>query len=266
MSQVRKEIIERMKSDLLKQVDEWVGMHRPVEGSEDYETWQWKLDTINSIKTIDDVIEYVECNFLDINDFFLTGEYELITAGLAPEKVPSSIVSELGELIAEQVLPSDTKCKIYFFDGKYFVLDGTRTQIVDSEKEAFTIAGIEEDSSDDFIDDQEYSTHLPNPQTSSSPKKAKRNRRAVLIVIPSWPSGTIAMKFGSALRNALNVEKDEMTLLQMAPERIFRVETDVSKTEFRNTMESHKVSSGGKILFIEIPETQPTSIKHMISR
>jgi hypothetical protein len=27
MSQVRKEIIERMKSDLLKQVDEWVGMH-----------------------------------------------------------------------------------------------------------------------------------------------------------------------------------------------------------------------------------------------
>lgn len=36
MSQVRKEIIERMKSDLLKQVDEWVGMHRPVEGSEDY--------------------------------------------------------------------------------------------------------------------------------------------------------------------------------------------------------------------------------------
>jgi len=259
-------IIERMKSDLLKQVEEWVGMHRPVEGSEDYETWQWKLDTIKAFKTIDDVIEYVECNFLDLNDFFLTGEYELITAGLAPEKVPSSIVSELGELIAEQVLPSDTKCKIYFFDGKYFVLDGTRTQIVDSEKEAFTIAGIEEDSSDDFIDDQEYSTHLPNPQTSSSPKKAKRNRRAVLIVIPSWPSGTIAMKFGSALRNALNVEKDEMTLLQMAPERIFRVETDVSKTEFRNTMESHKVSSGGKILFIEIPETQPTSIKHMISR
>ena len=252
MSQVRKEIIERMKSDLLKQVDEWVGMHRPVEGSEDYETWQWKLDTINSIETIDDVIEYVECNFLDINDFFLTGEYELITAGLAPEKVPSSIVSELGELIAEQVLPNDAKCEIFFFDGKYFVLDGTRTQIVDSEKDALTIAGIEEDSSDDFIDDQEYSTHSPNPQTSSSPKKAKRNRRAVLIVIPSWPSGTIAMKFGSALRNALNVEKDEMTLLQMAPERIFRVETDVSEAEFRESMKSRGFNSNRNVLFIEM--------------
>ena len=252
MSQVRKEIIERMKSDLLKQVEEWVGMHRPVEGSEDYETWQWKLDTIKAFKTIDDVIEYVECNFLDLNDFFLTGEYELITAGLAPEKVPSSIVSEHGELIAERALPSDTKCEIFFFDGKYFVLDGTRTQIVDSEKDALTIAGIEEDSSDDFIDDQEYSTHSPNPQTSSSPKKAKRNRKAVLIVVTKWPDGPMAIKFGYALRNALNIEKDKMTLLQMAPERIFRVETDVSETEFRNTMKSKNVSYGGTILFIEL--------------
>jgi len=252
MSQVRKEIIERMKSDLLKQVEEWVGMHRPVEGSEDYETWQWKLDTIKAFKTIDDVIEYVECNFLDLNDFFLTGEYELITAGLAPEKVPSSIVSEHGELIAEQVLPSGAKCEIFFFDGKYFVLDGTRTQIVDSKKDALTIAGIEEDSSDDFIDDQEYSTHSPNPQTSSSPKKAKRNRKAVLIVVTKWPDGTMAIKFGYALRNALNIEKDKMTLLQMAPERIFRVETDVSETEFRNTMKSKNVSYGGTILFIEL--------------
>lgn len=252
MSQVRKEIIERMKSDLLKQVEEWVGMHRPVEGSEDYETWQWKLDTIKAFKTIDDVIEYVECNFLDLNDFFLTGEYELITAGLAPEKVPSSIVSEHGELIAEQVLPSGAKCEIFFFDGKYFVLDESRIQIVDSEKEALMIAGIEEESSNDFIDDKEYSTHSPNPQTSSSPKKAKRNRRAVLIVIPSWPSGTIAMKFGSALRNALNVEKDEMTLLQMAPERIFRVETDVSEAEFRERMKSRGFNSNRNVLFIEM--------------
>lgn len=255
MSQVRKEIIERMKSDLLKQVDEWVGMHRPVEGSEDYATWQWKLDTINSIETIDDVIEYVECNFLDLNDFFLTGEYELITAGLAPEKVPSSIVSELGELIAEQVLPSDAKCQIFFFDGKYFVLDRTRTQIVDSEQEALMIAGIEEDSSDDYSEGQESSTHSYNSQTASLPKIAKQHRRAVLIVVPSWPSGTIAMKFGSALQNALNVSKDKMTLLQIAPERIFRVETDVSETRFRETMKSRGFGPSYTVLFIEIPET-----------
>lgn len=64
----------------------------------------------------------------------------------------------------------------------------------------------------------------------------------------------MAIKFGYALRNALNVEKDKMTLLQMAPERIFRVETDVSETKFRATMKSKNVSSGGTILYIEIPE------------
>ena len=254
MSQVRKEIIERMKSDLLKQVDEWVGMHRPVEGSEDYETWQWKLVTIRGIETIDDVIEYVECSFLDLNDFLLTGEYELITAGLAPEKVPSSIVSELGELIAERALPDDVKCEIFFFDGKYFVLDRSRTQIVDSEQEALMIAGIEEDSSDDYSEDQESSTHSYNSQTASPPKIAKRNRRAVLIVTTDWPGGTMAFKFGSALQTALRVSKDKITLVQMAPERIFRVETDVSEAEFRERMKQLGVSSVGTTLFIEIPE------------
>jgi hypothetical protein len=254
MSQVRKEIIERMKSDLLKQVEEWVGMHRPVEGSEDYETWQWKLDTIKAFKTIDDVIEYVECNFLDLNDFFLTGEYELITAGLAPEKVPSSIVSEHGELIAEQVLPSGAKCEIFFFDGKYFVLDESRTQIVDSEKEALTIAGIVDVPSDDIILGQESSVHLPITKTTPPAKKAKQNRKAVLIVVTKWPDGTMAIKFGYALRKALNVPKEKMTLLQMAPERIFRVETDVSEAEFRERMKELGVSSVGTTLFIEIPE------------
>jgi len=255
MSQVRKEIIERMKSDLLKQVDEWVGMHRPVEGSEDYETWQWKLDTIRGIETIDDVIEYVECNFLDLNDFLLTGEYELITAGLAPEKVPSSIVSELGELIAERALPDDAICEIFFFDGKYFVLDGTRTQIVDSEKDALTIAGIEEDSSDDSIDDQESPFNLPMIETPPLTKMTKENRRAVLIVVTDLPGGTMAFKFGSALQSVLKVSKDKMTLVQMSPERIFRVETDVSETRFRETMKSRGFGPSYTVLFIEIPKT-----------
>jgi hypothetical protein len=248
MSQVRKEIIERMKSDLLKQVDEWVGAHIPVEGSEDYETWQTKLDSINAIQTIDDVIEYVECDGIDLNDFFLTGEYELITAGLAPEKVPSSIVSELGELIAEQVLPNDAKCEIFFFDGKYFVLDGTRTQIVDSENDALTIAGIEEDSSDDFIDDQESPIKLPSIEKPLLTKKTKGTRRTVLIVAIDWPSGTDAMKFGGSLQSALKVSKDQITLLQKNPERIFRVETDVNESEFREGMKSRGFNSNRKTL------------------
>jgi hypothetical protein len=62
------------------------------------------------------------------------------------------------------------------------------------------------------------------------------------------------MKFGSALQNALKVSKVKMTLLQMAPERIFRVETDVSETKFRKTMKSRGFGPSYTVLFIEIPE------------
>lgn len=48
----------------------------------------------------------------------------------------------------------------------------------------------------------------------------------------------MAFKFGSALQTALRVSKDKITLVQMAPERIFRVETDVSEAEFRERMKS----------------------------
>jgi len=64
--------------------------------------------------------------------------------------------------------------KLSFFDGKYFVLDRTRTQIVDSEKEAFVIAGIEEELSDKF----------PMIKTPPLTKMIKKNSRVVLIVVP----------------------------------------------------------------------------------
>jgi hypothetical protein len=40
----------------------------------------------------------------------------------------------------------------------------------------------------------------------------------------------------------------------MAPERIFRVEIIVSETEFRVSMESKDVASGGWVLYVEIPK------------
>lgn len=56
--------------------------------------------------------------------------------------------------------------------------------------------------------------------------------RSVLIVVPNWPRGTMAFKFGSAIMSALNIASDSATLVQFAPERIFSVETSISKEEF----------------------------------
>ena len=77
--------------------------------------------------------------------------------------------------------------------------------------------------------------------------------RPVLIVVTNWPSGTTAQKFGGALQAALGATQGQMVLVQMEPERIFRVETKVSEFDFRKAMASKDVPSRGSILFLEIP-------------
>lgn len=77
-------------------------------------------------------------------------------------------------------------------------------------------------------------------------------KRTVLIIVTQWPSGTMAVKFGSAMRGALHVSSDEMKLVQMEPERIFRVKTDVSEEEFRTAMNKSGVSCPGRLLLLEL--------------
>ena len=61
-------------------------------------------------------------------------------------------------------------------------------------------------------------------------------RRPVLIIVPEWPGGTMAMKFGSALKVALQLEGEDWSLVQMAPERIFRAVTRVTEAELRSKL------------------------------
>jgi hypothetical protein len=92
----------------------------------------------------------------------------------------------------------------------------------------------------------------PDPKLRDS-----RKRRPVYIVVEQWPHGTMAFKFGSALMSALGQLRDEGTLVQLGPERIFRVETDVSEAEFRLALETRDVSYHGRIHFSELPTEQP---------
>lgn len=87
----------------------------------------------------------------------------------------------------------------------------------------------------------------PNPKL-----KQGRRKRPVYIVVEKWPDGTMAFKFGSALMSALNARQDERTLMQFGPERIFRVETDVSEAEFRLALNTKDVSYRGRIHFSEL--------------
>ena len=85
----------------------------------------------------------------------------------------------------------------------------------------------------------------------------RRKKRLVLIVVDEWPDGTMAFKFGSAMMSALNARQDERTLMQFGPERIFRVETDVSEAEFSLALKTRDVSYHGRIHFSELPAEEP---------
>ena len=91
------------------------------------------------------------------------------------------------------------------------------------------------------------------------PKLEKRGKkRPVLIVVDEWPDGTMAFKFGSAMMSALNARQDERTLMQLSPERIFRVESDVSEAEFRLALKTMDVSYHGRIHFSELLTEEPS--------
>lgn len=84
-----------------------------------------------------------------------------------------------------------------------------------------------------------------------------RKKRPVLIVVETWPHGTMAFKFGSALMSALGQRRDEATLVQFSPERIFKVETDVSEAEFRSALNQKDVSYHGRIHYSELLTEEP---------
>ena len=84
-----------------------------------------------------------------------------------------------------------------------------------------------------------------------------RKKRPVLIVVEKWPHGTMAFKFGSALMSALGQRRDEANLVQLGPERIFRLETDVSEGEFRSALNQKDVSYHWRIHFSELLTEEP---------
>ena len=79
-----------------------------------------------------------------------------------------------------------------------------------------------------------------------------RKKRQVLIVVEKWPHSTMAFKFGGALMSALGQRCGGANLVQLGPERIFRVETDVSEAEFRLALNQKDVSHHGRIHFSEL--------------
>ena len=87
--------------------------------------------------------------------------------------------------------------------------------------------------------------------------RERRQKRPVHIIVEKWPHGTMAFKFGGALMSALGQRRDEANLVQLGPERIFRLETDVSEGEFRSALNQKDVSYHGRIHYSELLTEEP---------
>jgi len=251
----RQRAIDSMKRDLLARVNEWVGTDYPSEGSEDFDAWKAKLAEIDHIECVQDVVDYVEGEHFDVNSFFIEGNHELISAGIAAEEVPLAVVKELGEQIAERACAGGSWVHTYHYDGKYFVAKKTGVEVFDDEGVALKSAG-EVDKNADMLEAATVGpaaceSNGPRPASPPAPNRRKRSR-IVLIIVAEWPGGTMAIKFGSALFGALKAKKTDVTLVQMAPERIFRVTTSVTEEQFRASMRKQDVSCSGKVHFVDL--------------
>ena len=51
-------LIAEVRGYLRSVLDEWLGNDYPQEGTEDHQTWQTKLQAIQQIETVEDVLAY----------------------------------------------------------------------------------------------------------------------------------------------------------------------------------------------------------------
>ena len=69
MTTQESKLVEQIKADLLSRLEEWLGSDIPDEGTENYDTWQYKLEEIVAIESVSDVIEYAESSLPDSEAF-----------------------------------------------------------------------------------------------------------------------------------------------------------------------------------------------------
>lgn len=122
MNDSKDTILNLMKQSLRARIEEWIGFDIPDEGTEDYDRWQIMNDEVEGIASIDDVLSYLESEGVDVEDFLVTGEYDLITAGMTPEAIPLSVFECLGEDVTPEEIADGGESRVLMCWGRYFVV------------------------------------------------------------------------------------------------------------------------------------------------
>jgi hypothetical protein len=210
----REETMADQRDILLQQLRSWLSDDSP----------DTLAITSGKLPIIYDVLVYLEAQGRDPDGFVIHNRIGLVSAGVHPKDVPTTVIEVLGQRLAGRRYSDDIELSVYAYDDWYFVLDGYGQQPFETEAEAMDEAGISATDDD------------PDVAAAPPPSPVSDGRRPVLIIVPEWPGGTMAMKFGSALKVALQLEGEDWSLVQMAPERIFRAVTRVTEEELRSEL------------------------------
>ena len=248
--------IEAIRRALFARVEEWVGSDVPSKGTEDYKTWQLKLMDVEDVQSIGDLVEYLQSERVDVAEFIIEGGHDLVLAGMDPTDIPWTVIEALGEEVdagSGMELPTRT----YVYGGRCFALRSESNDafdVFDDAHAAVQALGVVVPTA---ADDLQHASEAPAPATlgpSTASTGARRGKAPSpkLIIVTEWPGGTMAFKFGDALRTSLRVRKGAMTLVQFAPERIFRVVTSVTEQRFRINLASRDVSCPGRVIFVDL--------------
>jgi hypothetical protein len=196
-------------------------------------------------------MSYLDSNNIDTDDFFIDGEFDLIAAGLSPDAVPAAILSKLGSEIDSKKGMDDSLVRVLEYGEQYFLMDRGQVLHFSSEIDAINYLGVSQTSEDNInFACEAYSDRVNLDEAKE--RLSEVRERAVLIVIKNWPDGTMAFKLGSAIKSALDVSRDQMSVVQVSPERIFRVLTYVDESDFRSALKDRVGSISDGVLFIEV--------------
>lgn len=69
MNNIDSTTLESMKRGLYEQVNEWLGQDIPDKGDDDYGRWQSMLAEINAIESLEDIVNYLESEGRDVDEF-----------------------------------------------------------------------------------------------------------------------------------------------------------------------------------------------------
>ena len=92
----------------------------------------------------------------------------------------------------------------------------------------------------------------------SSVQDIKGCGRTVYLVVPIWPGGTSGHHLGSSLVQALQIEREELILVQLGPERVFKATTWVREEDFFEHFHQKAKMFLEKIIWVERERERPS--------